>query len=94
MEKPEVKPRDWIEIGKRDAMGFAKEAVVSQVYQETSWADLAAVYLNQGKAIEEDFVWKDDHWEFKIQGPNGLYADKNARLSEFVAILRSKKHWK
>lgn len=97
LEKPQVKPKDWIEIGARDAIGFAKEAVVCEVYSDSKWADISVVYLSnggKGKAIKEDLIWKDGLWEFKIKGPNGAYADNRPDLREFVAILRSRKHWR
>lgn len=94
MEKPTIQPSDWIEIGKRNSIGLAKNAVVCQVYEDRSYADLAAVYFSEmGKAMKENFFWQDGHWEFKIKGPNGLYADNHAHLSQYVSILRSRKHW-
>jgi hypothetical protein len=30
-------------------------------------------YQNNVKAIKEDVIWKDDRWQFKCSGPNGVY---------------------
>jgi hypothetical protein len=64
------------------------DAVVCQVYSDGNLGDIEVVYLNGGRAINEDVIWKNNHWEFKNQGPCGGYADHYPRLSEFVAILR------
>jgi len=88
MHKPDVKPGDRIVIARDAALGKTKWAVVSRLYPDSNQVE--AVYLqSKTKPIAEDFVWKDGKWEFKVEGPNGLYADKTPRLREFVSILRS-----
>lgn len=87
LKKPEVKPADWISIGK----GYPSvPAVVCTVYEKNNSnnGDLEVVYLNGSKAINEDVIWDKDHWKFKNDGPCGGYADNYDRLSEFVQILR------
>lgn len=78
-----IKSGDAIYIG--DSF-VAKKAVVCQVYDDQN---IEVVYLEGDRAINEDMVLEEGRWEFKIQGPNGGYADKNPRLSSYVRILRS-----
>jgi len=78
---PEVQPRDWITIG----TGMGVNAVVCQINKP---GNVEVVYLDGSRAINEDAIWKNEHWEFKKQGPCGGYADNYQRLSDFVAILR------
>lgn len=76
-----VEPRDWISIGKIDA-------VVVQVY-DLEGQTVEAVYFDQKRqAINEDVVWDGKTWKFKIEGPCGGYADKSPRLKEFVGVLK------
>jgi hypothetical protein len=85
-EKPVVKPGEWITIGKGH---FGKSALVCNVYSDQAIADIEVVYLDdRDRAINDDVVWKEDHWEFKNPGPSGGYADKSSRLSQYVAQLR------
>jgi hypothetical protein len=85
-KKPEVKPGDWITIGKGY---YSKSAVVSLVYENSLFDDIEVVYLDdRDRAINEAVVWKEDHWEFKYQEPIGVYADNSDRLRKFVRILR------
>jgi len=81
MKDSKVKPGDWIMVGKN-----GKSAVVCCVYDDKD--EVEVVYLDGGRAINEDVIWKIDHWEFKIEGPCGGYADNYSRLSDYVAILR------
>lgn len=90
VKKPNVKPGDWIDIGERP---FVKQAVVCNVFDNSDWADLEVVYLNDEKAINEDVVWNNGNWKFKISGPNGGYADNYPRLSQYVAQLRRGRFW-
>ena len=84
-EKPRVGPGDWITVGKDSGL----DAVVSHVYKDPENADVEVVYLDRsGKAINEDVVWKEDHWAFKVPGPCGGYADGKTRLGSFVSKLR------
>jgi len=86
-EKPDVKPGDWITLGVRSFLG--KDAVVCHIYDDSAFGDIEVVYLDdRNRAINDDVVWKEDHWEFKQPGPSGGYADKYSRLSSFVAKLR------
>lgn len=78
-----IKSGDVIYIG--DSF-TTKKAVVCQVYDDQN---IEVVYLDRDRAINEDMVFEEGKWEFKIQGPNGGYADKNSRLFSYVRILRS-----
>lgn len=72
---------DWISFGQM------KKAVVCRIYDKEN---IEVMYLDdRDRAINEDMVLVDDKWKFKIQGPNGGYADKYPRLSEYVRILRA-----
>ncbi len=85
-DKPNVKPGDWISFGSGP---LPKDAVVCNAYEDSSLGDIEVVYLDdRNRAINEDMVWKDGKWEFKIAGPCGGYADKYDRLSAYVAQLR------
>lgn len=89
-EKPFVKPGDWITFG---SGSVPKNAVVCTVYQNSSWADIEVVYLDdRDRAINEDMVWKDGKWQFKDLGPSGGYADKYARLRNYVVQLRIRRY--
>jgi hypothetical protein len=78
---PDVKPGDTIYFGS------AQKAVICHVYNQNN---VEAVYLDhKGQAINEDMVFENNEWDFKISGPCGGYADKNPRLSEFVRKLKN-----
>ena len=82
-EKPTVAPGDWITFGNNIS------AVVCTVYEDTSWAEIEAVYIDQrNRAINVDMVWQNGKWEFKSTEVDGGYADKYNRLSQFVAQVR------
>ncbi|MEI7482887.1 MAG: hypothetical protein WCK75_11145 [Elusimicrobiota bacterium] len=82
--KPNVNPSDWITIGKRPS---GMDAVVCVVSPESG--DIEVVYKDDlGKAISDEVVWRDDHWEFKTSGASGGYAENYDRLSSFVSQLR------
>lgn len=84
---PPVQPRDWIEV--RTASPIPLQAVVCSVYPDKP-GTVEAVYIDQRKrAINEDFVWKEDHWDFARSGVSGGYADNYDRLREYVTILRT-----
>jgi hypothetical protein len=86
-EKPSVAAGDWIRIGPKTHPG--RNAVVSNVLEDSGLGDVEAVYLDTcDRPINEHVVWKDDHWAFKYSGPNGGYADKYSRLSYYVQKLR------
>ena len=83
-EKPAVNPGDWITISSGLPLKFA---VVCKVNQDI--ADIEVVYLDDlNRAINEDMVWKDGEWQFKLSGPCGSYADHNSDLRRYVAQLR------
>jgi hypothetical protein len=82
MNMPNISPGDWISIGKDLSL---KDAVVCTVRDDS----IEVVYLdNRNQATNEDMIWKDGKWKFKISGPCGGYADKYPRLSTYVAKLR------
>ena len=82
-DKPILKPGEWINLPS------GRDAIVSMVYEDTSWVDIEVVYLDdRDRAINEDMVWKDGKWQFKISGPCGGYADHYDRLRSYVAKLR------
>ncbi|MCU7974894.1 hypothetical protein L5M43_06320 [Shewanella sp. SW36] len=68
-----------------------KKAVVCNVYTETEPLEIEVVYLDtKNRAINEDMFWNGEEWKFKIDGPNGGYADNYERLAVFVSQLRAK----
>ena len=76
---PRVTPREWIRVGNVDAV----------VCSEREPGRAEVVYIDdRQRAINEHVIWADGRWGFEIEGPCGGYADKNPRLSEFVASLR------
>ena len=77
-----LKLKDWIRIGTRDA-------VVCNINEDSN--QIEVVYLDRNRAINENAHFINGHWEFVIKGPTGGYADKYPRLTEYVSILRSKK---
>ena len=83
MERPNIKPHDWITIGTR-------HAVVSNIIEESDdKIKVEIVYLDdKNKAINENVIWKNNKWEFEYNTPTGGYADKYTRLNEFVGQLR------
>lgn len=83
-EKPTVAPGDWI------AFGNKKSAVICTVYEDASFGDIEVVFLDwRDRAINVDMVWKDGKWKCKTPQPDGGYADKYTRLSQFVSQLRA-----
>jgi hypothetical protein len=80
---PSVKPEDWINVSNRDA-------VVCTVYKDPQGHQgrIEIVYLDRGRAINEDAYWNTGQWDFVSQNPCGGYADNLERLSRFVSILR------
>ena len=61
---PKVQPRDWITIGKR-------EAVVCHISEDIP-NQIEVVYLDyQKRAINDDVHWIEDHWEFVNPGVSG-----------------------
>lgn len=86
MRPENVKPKDWITIGSRDA-------VVCRTYEkEPNKIDVVieVVYLDdRNRAINEDAHFKDGEWTLVIKEPCGGYADKYSRLADYVSILRS-----
>lgn len=78
-----VSVRDVLCIG--DSL-TAKKVVVCRVYDDQN---IEVVYLDRNRAINEDMVFENGEWAFKIEGPCGGYADNNPRLSEYVRILRN-----
>ena len=77
-DRPEIKPGDWIRIGKTDAVvcGISDDGTAE------------VVYLDRKRAINKDVRWNGETWESIISSPDGGYADKYPRLSQFVQILR------
>jgi len=76
-----IKPKDWIFIGKRNA-------VVCKIYKDET-NKIEVVYLDRDRAINEDAHYVDGKWTFVHEGPCGGYADNSERLGEFVRILRA-----
>jgi len=81
MTPENIKPKDWIMIGYRDA-------VVCKIY-ENEPDKIEVVYLDRNRAINEDAHFLDGKWTFVYDGPCGGYADNYPRLAEYVAILRA-----
>lgn len=76
-----VKLKDWISIGIRDA-------VVCHIYENDS-NKVEIVYIDdRNRAINEDAHYLDGKWSFVYDGPCGGYADNNQWLGEYVRILR------
>ena len=85
MTPENIKPKDWIMIGYRDA-------VVCKIY-ENEPDKIEVVYLDRNRAINEDAHFVDGKWTFVYDGPCGGYADNYPRLADYVAILRAGR-WK
>ena len=82
-ERPAIKAGDWITFGND------RRAVVCNVFDEGSFADIEIVYLYQGDLTITDYmVWRDDKWVFKFPTGDGDYALRVRRLSEFVEQLK------
>lgn len=87
--KPDVNTGEWVSLGSSPRT----HAVVTEVYPDSEPGRIEVVYLDdRDRAIQEDVVWEEEHWQFKDSGPVGGYADRVSRLSEFVAILRRGRH--
>lgn len=70
MRCPEVKAGDWIRIQSSEN----SPGVDGYVFSVIADGELSVGYYQNGlKAIKEDVVWKDSHWAFKYDGPNGSY---------------------
>jgi hypothetical protein len=67
--RPAVKIGDWIVVGKPNSGNFVNGLVMGAY---AGYVDVG-YYQNCTKAIKEEVVWVDDHWEFKCSGPNGSY---------------------
>lgn len=76
-----VKLRDWISVGVRDA-------VVCHLYVNEP-DKVEVIYLDRNRAIAEDAHYVDEKWSFVFKEPCGIYADNSSRLGEFVSILRA-----
>ena len=89
-QRPEIKPGDWISIGRVDDTRCpAIDAVVSIAKPEL----VEVVYLQRpNQAVNQDAVWVDDHWEFARTGHYGGYAERYDRLSGYVAQLYQGRH--
>ena len=88
-ERPQIKPGDWITIGK-GLNGIP--AIVCAIYSFNPLDEIEVVYLDdQDRAMNADVVWEDNHWSFKGPNPFGRYADKYDRLCNFVSNLRAGK---
>lgn len=84
-EKPKVNLRNWITVGSVSEI----DAVVCQIYSDNKPGDIEVVYLDdRDRAINEDVIWNNDHWIFRLSEPCGGYADKSSRLADYVSILR------
>ncbi len=82
----ENKIDEWISIGSN-----RRDAVICQILSEDR---LEVVYLdNNGKAINEYVVLKDNIWCFENSNPCGGYADNSERLSLYVSTLREGKRY-
>jgi hypothetical protein len=79
MEKPTVKPFDWIMVGKTPCV----VAVVDKM-----GGDIEVVH-NPSKPANDDAYWTGTAWEFR-PGASG-YADKYPRLSPFVSALKGRR---
>ncbi len=82
MNKPEIKEGQWLTVGR------STSAVVSRVYTDQTSEVAEVVYLDGGKAINNDIKWGVGSWEFTHESPSGGYADKYPRLASYVAQLR------
>ena len=80
--RPQVKPLDWILVGRKRG----PQAVVSEALHHRA----KVVYVSpHSRAMVEWVVWREDHWAFEQAGPCSTYADMDATLREAVAKLRS-----
>ena len=69
LERPQVNEGQWIRIGNLKAGSVVSGLVMAVLEDHIA----VGYYQNQSKAIKEDVIWKDGHWQFKYQGPNGSY---------------------
>ena len=84
-ERPDIKPGDWIRIGKTDC-------VVTGVFEEPGdpMRDCEVVF-NPQEPTNRDAQWNGDDWEF-VGTEIGGRADHYKRLSEFVSLLKRGKY--
>ena len=77
---PEVQPHDEVTIDRQ-------RAVVATVHGP---GEIEVVWLDyRHRAINEDAVWREGHWQFKRTSPGGGHADHIDRLADVVRQLRS-----
>jgi len=97
---PEVRPGDWIVVGRSPLGSYRYDAVVCALTgHQPGWVEV--VYLERvqpvprrkrqpvPRALQSWVVWKDGRWEWARDYPNEGYADHYDRLAEFVRVLRS-----
>jgi hypothetical protein len=80
-DRPDIKPGEWIQVGKRSC-------VVCNVRKHGhSFGDCEVVF-NPEKPANADVEWSGKEWVFKASGDYGGYADKYSRFNECVQILK------
>ena len=79
--KPTVKPGDIIKIGVWDKtkqlLDTRRNGVVSLIHENKEFGDIEAVYINEkDEAINDDFSWDGNAWDFTRETSGGGYAIK------------------
>lgn len=80
--RPQISPGNWIVVGKQSC-------VVANVREPGNHFGDCEVVFNPLKPTNADVVWSDEGWKFVETGDYGGYAEKYARLSLYVGILKN-----
>lgn len=67
MDKPLVRPGEWIKVGGNDC-------VVTHVYEDDSQPETGMLVFNPKKPTTHEFRWDGDHWVFSDSPDYGGYA--------------------
>jgi hypothetical protein len=81
-KRPEIKLGDWIKVDNLDA-------VVSRILPPGDPTGDCEVVFHPVKATVLHVRWTGKAWEIANRGDYGLSAEKHARLTEYVSILKT-----
>ncbi len=82
VERPNVKPHDWIKVGN-------VPCVVAVVREPNDRMGDLEVVFDPKKPTNHDVEWTGREWSFCKRSDFGGYADRYPRLSAFVRTLKS-----